>query len=211
MLRKRASEIVELVEKTECELRKDEEIPAGDIYIGCCESEGMRIIAQAARALQRTCPQIRYQLFSGNAQDLSDRLEKGLLDFTVMTEPGDLDQKYDVIRVVNMGIVPLIGLILNMSGVDRDTTSLLFGSLVDGVISLELGLALKGQPLGDRSGQRGLAVVNMANGADVNMGFRSFEFCLCHGEFPPCILQIIGFSIFTAFRTYFIRNCEKMQ
>ena len=56
LLRKRASEIVELVEKTECELRKDEEIPAGDIYIGCCESEGMRIIAQAARALQRTCP-----------------------------------------------------------------------------------------------------------------------------------------------------------
>ena len=99
MLRKRASEIVEQVEKTECELRKDEEIPAGDIYIGCCESEGMRIIAQAARALQRTCPQIRYQLFSGNAQDLSDRLEKGLLDFTVMTEPGDLDQKYDVIRL----------------------------------------------------------------------------------------------------------------
>ena len=40
----------------------------------------MRIIAQAARALQRTFPQIRYQLFSGNAQDLSDRLEKGLLD-----------------------------------------------------------------------------------------------------------------------------------
>lgn len=99
LLRKRASEIVELVEKTECELRKDEEIPAGDIYIGCCESEGMRIIAQAARALQRTCPQIRYQLFSGNAQDLSDRLEKGLLDFTVMTEPGELDQKYDVIRL----------------------------------------------------------------------------------------------------------------
>lgn len=99
MLRKRASEIVELVEKTECELRKDEEIPAGDIYIGCCESEEMRIIAQTARALQRTCPQIRYQLFSGNAQDLSDRLEKGLLDFTVMTEPGDLDQKYDVIRL----------------------------------------------------------------------------------------------------------------
>lgn len=99
LLRKRASEIVELVEKTECELRKDEEIPAGDIYIGCCESEGMRIIAQTARALQRTCPQIRYQLFSGNAQDLSDRLEKGLLDFTVMTEPGELDQKYDVIRL----------------------------------------------------------------------------------------------------------------
>ena len=99
LLRKRASEIVELVEKTECELRKDEEIPAGDIYIGCCESEGMRIIAQAARALQRTCPQIRYQLFSGNAQDLSDRLEKGLLDFTVMTEPGELGQKYDVIRL----------------------------------------------------------------------------------------------------------------
>lgn len=99
LLRKRASEIVELVEKTECELRKDEEIPAGDIYIGCCESEGMRIIAQAARALQRTCPQIRYQLFSGNAQDLSDRLEKGLLDFTVMTEPGERDQKYDVIRL----------------------------------------------------------------------------------------------------------------
>ena len=85
-----------------------------------------------------------------------------------------------VARAVNVSIVTLLGLILNVSGVDGDTTLLLFGSLIDCIISLELGLALQGQPLGDSSGQSGLAVVNVADGADVNMGLGSFKFLLSH-------------------------------
>ena len=79
-----------------------------------------------------------------------------------------------------MGIVTLLGLILHVSGVDGDAALLLLGGLVDGVIGLELGLALQGQPLGDGSGQSGLAVVDVTDGADVNMGLGSFKFLLSH-------------------------------
>ena len=85
-----------------------------------------------------------------------------------------------VTRAVHMGIVPLIGLVLHVSGVNRDTTRLLLGSLIDGVIGLELGLAGEGQVLGDGSGQGSLAVVNVANGANVDMGLGSFKFLLSH-------------------------------
>ena len=79
-----------------------------------------------------------------------------------------------------MGVVTLLGVVLNVSGVDRDTTSLLLGSLIDGSVVLELGLSLQSQVLGDRSGQSGLAVVNVADGADVDMGLGSFKLLLSH-------------------------------
>ena len=74
----------------------------------------------------------------------------------------------------------LFRLIFHVGGVDRDTTGLFLGSLVNAVISLELSLALEGQPLGDGGGQSGLAVVNMADGANVDMGFGSLKFLLSH-------------------------------
>ena len=46
--------------------------------------------------------------------------------------------------VFNMGIVALVGLVLDVGGVDRDAALLLLGSLIDGIISFELGLALQG-------------------------------------------------------------------
>ena len=80
----------------------------------------------------------------------------------------------------------LVGLVLNVSGVDRDTTSLLFGGLIDGSVVLELSLTLQSQILGDSGGQSGLAVVNMADGANVNMGLISFKLLLCHLKYSSC-------------------------
>ena len=91
-----------------------------------------------------------------------------------------------VTRAVNVSVVTLVGLVLNVSGVDRDTTSLLFGSLVDGSVVLELSLTLHSQILGDSGGQSGLAVVNMADSADVNMGLISFKLLLCHLKYSSC-------------------------
>ena len=98
LLRKRASEIVELVEKTESEFWGTEEAIAGDIYIGGGESDAMRLIARAARSLQCAYPNIHYHLFSGNANEVCERLDRGCLDFGILLEPGDL-KRYDYIQL----------------------------------------------------------------------------------------------------------------
>ena len=79
-----------------------------------------------------------------------------------------------------MSIVTVSSLILDVSGVDCDTTSLLFGGLIDVSVVGELCIAEEGQILGDGCGQSGLAMVDVTNGADVNMGLCSFKFLLCH-------------------------------
>ena len=91
------------------------------------------------------------------------------------------DHVLDVVsmaRAVNVSIVTSVGLILNVSGVDRDTTSTLLRSLIDVGVVHELCVALQCQVLGDSSGQSGLAVVNVTDGADVNMRLRTVELCL---------------------------------
>ena len=85
-----------------------------------------------------------------------------------------------VARAVDVGIVTSRGLILDVSGVDGDTTLALLGSLIDGRVVGVLSAALHRQILGDSRGQSGLTMVDVADGADVDMGFRSFKFLLSH-------------------------------
>lgn len=98
LLRKRAEEIVELVEKTETEITASDEIINGDIYIGGGETDAMRIIAHIVKKLQEKYPQVKYHLFSGNADDVTERLDRGLLDFGVVIEPANI-QKYDSLKL----------------------------------------------------------------------------------------------------------------
>ena len=97
-LRKRAQEIVTLVEKTESEFSAAEETISGDVHIGGGETDAMRLIARAAHRLQSAYPHIAYHLFSGNADDVTERLDRGLVDFGVFIEPADLS-KYDFIKL----------------------------------------------------------------------------------------------------------------
>ena len=88
-------------------------------------------------------------------------------------------------RAVNVSVVTLSGVILNVCGVDGNAALLLLRSLVDCVVCLILSIALESQNLGDCSGQSGLAVVNVADGANVNVRQRTVKFFLCHCGYPP--------------------------
>ena len=81
-----------------------------------------------------------------------------------------------------MGIVTVGGLVLNVSGVDGDAALALLGSLVDVLERSEVSLAALGlgENLGDGSGQRGLAVVDVTNGADVNMRLSALKLLFGH-------------------------------
>lgn len=98
LLRKRAEEIINLVDKAEAELMEPEEAISGDIYIGSGETEAIRAIAKIAKKLQEDYPMVRYHLFSGNADDVKERLDNGLLDFGILIEPSDI-KKYDFLRL----------------------------------------------------------------------------------------------------------------
>lgn len=97
-LRKRAQEIVSLVEKTEAEFSAEEKAISGEVWIGGGETDAMRLIARAAKGLQAMHPHIVYHLFSGNAEDVAERLDRGLVDFGIFIEPADLS-KYDFIKL----------------------------------------------------------------------------------------------------------------
>ena len=98
LLRKRASEIIELVEKTESELKKSDEIIVGDVYIGAAETDAMKDIAKICTQLQKKYPHIHYHLFSGNSEDVIEKLDKGLIDFGILFEPSDI-KKYNYIKL----------------------------------------------------------------------------------------------------------------
>lgn len=98
ILRKRAEEMVELMEKTKSEIISSGENISGAIYIGGGETENIRLIAKVAEKIQKKHPDISYHLFSGNADDVTERLDQGLLDFGVLIEPADI-KKYDFIKL----------------------------------------------------------------------------------------------------------------
>ncbi|CAM3990004.1 LysR family transcriptional regulator [Paenibacillus alkaliterrae] len=98
LLRKRAEEIVAMVDKLEAEFRSMEETISGDVYIGGGETEAMKQIARVVRDLQLSYPNIRYHLYSGNEDDVTERLDKGLLDFGILIQPADLS-KYNYINI----------------------------------------------------------------------------------------------------------------
>ncbi len=98
ILRKRAEEIMELVKKTEDEILSADDAVTGNIYIGAGETEAMRIIAKAAYQLQKDYSQIRIHISSGDTEDVTERLNKGLIDFGVLFDPADLSA-YNHLRI----------------------------------------------------------------------------------------------------------------
>ena len=98
LLRKRAEEILSLVEKTKAEVGASDACISGDIYIGGGETEGMRLVVRTVRQVQARYPQIRFHFSSGDGYDVTERLERGLIDFATLIEPIDM-HKYDYIRL----------------------------------------------------------------------------------------------------------------
>ena len=98
LLRKRAEELVDLMEKTKAELTSPNENINGDIHIGCGETESISFFAQAAWDLQQKHPLIHYHIYSGDAERVMERLDKGLIDFGLLVGPVDIN-KYDYMRL----------------------------------------------------------------------------------------------------------------
>ena len=97
LLRRRAQQIVGLADKAERELQQHEEELTGEVAIGCGESVAMTFLSTHIRAFRALHPQVRFRIYSANADDVKERIEKGLLDMGLLTEPVDIG-RYVVVR-----------------------------------------------------------------------------------------------------------------
>lgn len=91
ILKKRAEEILNLIEKTENEISLSDNIIAGDVYIGAGETDAVRLLAKIAKEIQSNYPDIHYHISSGNAEFVQEQLDKGLIDFGLVF--GNVDSK----------------------------------------------------------------------------------------------------------------------
>ena len=98
LLRRRAEEIVELMDKTERELAEQEELVDGTVSIGWGELESVKLVAEMLRAFSEKYPLVRYRLYSANADHLKSQIDRGLLDAGLLLEPADIS-KYEFVRL----------------------------------------------------------------------------------------------------------------
>lgn len=98
LLRKRAEDILEMVDKTADEFKSLDNITGGEVHIGCAESHQIKYLARAMKAFRERYPLFRYHLTSGNTEQVVERLDRGLIDFAVIVEPPNLS-KYNYLEV----------------------------------------------------------------------------------------------------------------
>jgi len=98
ILRKRAEEVIELVRKAEDEISLSGENIAGDIMIGAGETDGVRFLTKAARAVQKDYPFVHFHIISGDKITVTESMDKGLIDFGLFV--GEIDTaKYEYINL----------------------------------------------------------------------------------------------------------------
>ena len=94
LLRNRAEDLVSMADKITQEFVTLDDITGGDIYLGMAESYQIRILARAIMAFRQQYPQLHYHITSGDTEQVTEKLDKGLLDFAVLAEEPDR-VKYD--------------------------------------------------------------------------------------------------------------------
>ncbi len=98
LLKKRAEEIMSLVDKTVEELSHAREGVSGSVRIGCGETAGMRTVARAVQDIRREFPLVHCHLFSMDGAGVRERLERGTLDFGVFVQP-DVPRDYEYVEI----------------------------------------------------------------------------------------------------------------
>lgn len=103
LLRKRAEDILDMVDKTTDEFSALDDVTGGDVRIGCAESCQIKYLARIIKEFRKKYPLFRYHLTSGNTEQVTERLDRGLFDFAVIVEPPDLS-KYNFIEIPESNI-----------------------------------------------------------------------------------------------------------
>ncbi len=97
LLRKRAEDLVTMADKIAGEFAGLNDVTGGDVYFGLAESYQIRYLAREIRRFKEVCPGLRYHITSGDTEQVTEKLDRGVLDFTVLAEAPDTG-KYNFLR-----------------------------------------------------------------------------------------------------------------
>lgn len=75
-----------------------DDIIGGNIYFGCAESYQIRHLAALIKRFKKQYPWFHYHITSGDTEQVTEKLDKGLLDFAVLVERPDY-AKYNVVKM----------------------------------------------------------------------------------------------------------------
>lgn len=98
LLRRRAEEILQLVDTTERELVEQDEQVEGKISIGCGEIAAVLMLPELIRTFREKYTRVSFDIFTATADLVKEQMDKGLLDIGLLLEPVDME-KYDFIRL----------------------------------------------------------------------------------------------------------------
>ena len=96
LLRDRAEDLISMADKIEQEFISLDDISGGELYLGLAESYQIRYLARVIRDFKTRYPNLHYHITSGDTEQVTEKLDKGLLDFAVICDAPDT-RKYDYI------------------------------------------------------------------------------------------------------------------
>ena len=97
LLRGRATEIVALADKTKNDFQHRQERLSGTVAIGSGELKSSRFLTRLITDFQAENPLVTFAFYSGNSDNIKERIERGLLDAGLLQEPVDI-AKYSFIH-----------------------------------------------------------------------------------------------------------------
>lgn len=86
LLRKRAEDLVKMADKITTEFLTLDYVLGGDVYFGLAESYQIRYLASAIRRFKEAYPDLRYHITSGDTEQVTEKLDKGIIDFAVLAQ-----------------------------------------------------------------------------------------------------------------------------
>lgn len=98
LFQQRAEEIVSLMEKAMRDITGQDDLLGGTVAVGCVETSVSRILPRVLGGFSARYPQVKYDIYSADGDDIRDKLDRGELDFGILVEPVEA-AKYDFFRL----------------------------------------------------------------------------------------------------------------
>ena len=86
LLRKRAEDLIKMADKITAEFLALDDVLGGDVYFGLAESYQIRYLAATIRRFKESYPGLHYHITSGDTEQVTEKLDKGIIDFAVLAQ-----------------------------------------------------------------------------------------------------------------------------